>query len=294
MSWQNYHENIMTAIDNSGINTVGTALGSVLSGLSGVTSASGTNRLGLVTAAFAALNGAMTITSVISGRYGDYEKEGHLAKLYYTLDAYTAISVALTTFLLVGGMDWLSSFAYGSLPVTLFAFDYLRKAHLRSHPEKLRYYLLLARMIPVVLLYGSMLAGRDELARRTLQVVASLGVIKSLRSIFFPESRLLSHKYDWDPSYERWVHVHDLEHKGELPFGFSSCFVAIFYHTYRYLTMPCVYFSITTCRSDRYCHNRCQSYSPGLECTGSSSGIRYGHHESHWIIRYSSCCLSPP
>ena len=289
MSWQNYHETIMTAIDNSGITSIATSLGSALGG---VTSASGTDRLGLVTAAFAALNGATTITSVISGKYGDYEKEGHLAKLYYTLDAYTAISVALTTFLLVGGMDWLSSFAYGSLPVTLFAFDYLRKAHLRSHPEKLRYYLLLARMIPVVLLYGSMLAGRDELARRTLQVVASLGVIKSLSSIFFPERRLLSHKYDWDSSSEKWVHVHDLEHKGELPMGRLPFFIRGYILSY--VPNKALYFSITTRRSDRYCHNRRQSYPPGLERISSSFGIWYGHHESHWIIRYRSCCLSPP
>ena len=68
MSWQNYHETIMTAIDNSGITSIATSLGSALGG---VTSASGTDRLGLVTAAFAALNGATTITSVISGKYGD-------------------------------------------------------------------------------------------------------------------------------------------------------------------------------------------------------------------------------
>lgn len=110
----------MTAIDSSGISSVGTALGSVLSG---VTSASGTDRLGLVTAAFAALNGATTITSVISGKYGDYEKEGQIARLIYMYDAYAAIGVALMTFLLVGGMGWLEAYAYGMLPVTVFAID---------------------------------------------------------------------------------------------------------------------------------------------------------------------------
>lgn len=213
MSWQDYHESIMTAIDNSGISSVATALGAVLNG---VTSASGDDRLGLVTAAFAALNGATTITSVVSGKYGDYEKEEMLARVIYTFDAYGAICVSLMTFLLVGGMDWLEAAAYGILPVTLFSLDYLRKAHMHTHPEKSMYFLLWVRIIPFLLLYASIFTGRFELAVQTLQVLGVFGIFRSLYNVFAPESKLASIKYLWDDKRGKWMHVQlGLEQKGE-------------------------------------------------------------------------------
>jgi hypothetical protein len=213
MSWQDYHESIMTAIDNSGISSVATALGAVLNG---VTSASGDDRLGLVTAAFAALNGATTITSVVSGKYGDYGKEEMLARVIYTLDAYGAICVSLMTFLLVGGMDWLEAAAYGILPVTLFSLDYLRKAHMHTHPEKSMYFLLWVRIVPFLLLYASIFTGRFELAVQTLQVLGVFGIFRSLYNVFAPESKLASIKYLWDDKRGKWMHVQlGLEQKGE-------------------------------------------------------------------------------
>ena len=214
MSWQSYHESIMTMIDKSGITSVGTALGSVLSS---VTSASGTDRLGLVTSVFAALNGVTTITSVISGTYGDYEKEGRVARTCYTFDAYTAISFALMTFLLVGEMHWLEAVSYGILPLVFCTIDFLTRSNLKSYPERSKYLLLWARITPIALWYGSVLTGRHVLAERILQVVGLLRILNALRYILAPESKLASYKYTWDAKSERWVHFQssDIEHKGE-------------------------------------------------------------------------------
>ena len=214
MSWQNYHENIMTAIDNSGISSVGTALGSVLSG---VTSASGTDRLGLVTAAFAALNGATTIMSVVSGKYGDYEKEGHIARLIYMYDAYAAIGVALMTFLLVGGMEWLEAVAYGLLPGFLFTLDNWRKANMHTHPERKKYFIVWFAFTPFVVLYVSLFVGRKDIAAHILRITATLGIFKSLHGIFAPEKRITSYKYVWDEQSQAWIYLHELgsEQKGD-------------------------------------------------------------------------------
>ena len=214
MSWQNYHENIMTAIDNSGISSIGTSLGSVLSG---VTSASGTDRFGLITAAFAALNGATTIMSVVSGKYGDYENEGQIARLIYMYDAHAAIGIALMTFLLVGGMDWLDAVAYGILPVTLFAMDNWRKSHMKTHPERKKYFLVWFAFAPIILLYASLFLGRNDIASYILRFNATLGIFRSLHGIFAPEHRITSYKYIWDEQSQNWIHLRDLdsEQKGE-------------------------------------------------------------------------------
>ena len=214
MSWQNYHENIMTAIDNSGISSVGTARGSVLSG---VTSASGTDRLGLVTAAFAALNGATTIMSVVSGKYGDYEKEGRVAQMYYSIDAYTAIGYSLTCFCLVGGMGYLEAMSYGSLPVLLFLIRLLLTKRMRHYPHRVGYLLLWINMLPLFLCYAFLLLGRSDLCQTIVRITTSLGIIKSMHYIAFPESKVSALKYTWCPKTEVWVKA-DLtldKHKGE-------------------------------------------------------------------------------
>ena len=199
-------------------------------------------------------------------------------------------------------MGYLEAMSYGSLPVLLFLIRLLLTKRMRHYPHRVGYLLLWINMLPLFLCYAFLLLGRSDLCQTIVRITTSLGIIKSMHYIFFPESKVSALKYTWCPKTEVWVKA-DLtldKHKGEkFTLAFDPRFRVEFYFdlpifisfSYNLLSLhTCILY----CRSNHCISHRLRSHSPYPQCTGSSSGIRYGLHESYWIIRYRSCCLSPP
>lgn len=208
MSWQLYHEDIMTVISDS---KIGTALGSLFSSITGG------DRIGLINSGLAGLNGATAIASVLSGAYGDYEKEGGLAQLYYSVDGYAAVGYALTSFFLLGGEDFQSAVAFGYFPLIFYLLYLLSTKMMRTYPDEVAHRRFCATVLISCFLVASLLSDKGN-PTVFLRIVSTLGIFRSARRILSPEMQLAKYKYKWDPKTEIWTkrpdHT-DFEHKGE-------------------------------------------------------------------------------
>jgi len=208
MSWQLYHENIMTTIN-------GGRVGSILDSL--FNSSTSGHRIGLVAAGLAGLNGAATITSVLSGAYGDYEKEGRTAMLFYTIEGYTAIGYCLATFFLLGGEEYTSAIAFSYLPLLLFFVRLISTRRFWSFPDERERNKFCFAVLVLCLLLASLLSGIGN-PKLFLKIVSAMGIIRSVRRLLSPESTLERLNYKWDQKRGEWAKIStdkDIEHRGK-------------------------------------------------------------------------------
>lgn len=208
----------------------GGKVGSILDSL--FNSSTSGHHIGLVAAGLAGLNGAATITSVLSGAYGDYEKEGRTAMLFYTIEGYTAIGYSLASFFLLGGEEYTSAVAFGNLPLLLFLLRLISTRRFWNFPDERERNKSCFAVLVLCLLLSSLLSGRGN-PKFFLQVVSTLGIIRSVRRVLSPESVLEKYKflkYKWDQQSGEWTKISngkDIEHRGE-PTCYTVCIIIIY------------------------------------------------------------------